>query len=248
MVLQRLSRYFRSVRRPRVLCFVVHYFGPSPRFVGKSTSSPAQDRLRHVRRVLDNLRGQPGLEVIVCGISGRSLVPLDIDFVGLDNPEMLVYEALNRLADHAPDYDYFMAVEDDILVPPQVLANIMEFDRQHAVNECLHPNRLEYGEGGVYCVDLRAMPGWTGPRTTFRGIELCVAQNPHSGFLMLSREKFAYGLESTDRAFRGRFLGGYMGSAFAHYHRPFLLYRPYENLEFHSIVHLDHWLGPDAWA
>jgi hypothetical protein len=137
-----------------------------------------------------------------------------------------------------------MVVEDDILVPPQVLANIIGFDKGHAIDECLHPNRLERRADGVDCVDLRAMSGWTERRMPYRGVELRVARNPHSGFLMLSREKFAYGLERIDRSFRGRFLGGFMSSAFAHYHRPFALYRPYREQNFHAVIHLDHWLGP----
>jgi hypothetical protein len=238
------GRRFARSRRPRILCGLVHYFGSEPEFVGKSTNSAAEQRLRHVRKAAANLRRQRGVEVRVCGIGGCSLVPVDIDFSGLQRPEHLVYEALNWIADQLDDYDYFMVVEDDILVPRHVLENILAFDQGHAIDECLHPNRLERRAEGVDCVDLRAMPGWQDRSMSFRGVELRVAKNPHSGFLMLSREKFSFGLERIDRAYRGRFLGGFMSSAFAHYHRPFALYRPYRDLQFHSVVHLDHWLGP----
>lgn len=233
-------------RRPRILCCVVHYFGAGSAFVGKSTSADALARTRHVERAIAALRQYPGLELRVCGMVGKSLVPVDEDFTGLERSEFLVYETLNWVADQVDRYDYLMVVEDDILVPLSVIENIMAFDRVGRVNECLHPNRLERRGTEVDCVDLRAMPGWTDQRKQYRGIELRVAKNPHSGFLMLSRDKFAYGLEAVDRQYRGRFLGGFMSSAFAHFHQRFSLYRPYRNLGFHSVVHLDHWLGPVA--
>ena len=231
-----------------ILCLMAHYFGAGPEFVGKSTSSSAETRARYVRKAVDNLQDIPGLELRICGISGHSLLPLDMVFSGLERPEYLVFEVLGSIAEELERYDYFMVVEDDILVPHQVLNNIMAFDRDYGLQQCLHPNRLERSGDRVECVDLRAMPGWLDAKARFRDVELRVARNPHSGFLMLSRDKLAYALERVDRGYRGRFLGGFMSSAFAHYHRPFDLYRPYRDLGFHYVIHLDHWLGPEAVA
>lgn len=240
------KRLFR--RRPRILCLMAHYFGAGPEFIGKSTSSPAAARARFVRKAVRNLRAIPGLELRVCSIPGYSLLPLDMAFSGLERPEYLVFEVLGAIDEELERYDYFMVVEDDILVPHQVLSNVMAFDREHGLQPCLHPNRLERSGERVDCVDLRAMPGWQEHGMRFRGVELRVARNPHSGFLLLSRDKLAYGLERIDRSYRGRFLGGFMSSAFAHYHRPFELYRPYRDLGFHYLIHLDHWMGPEAVA
>jgi hypothetical protein len=139
-----------------------------------------------------------------------------------------------------------MVVEDDILVPAQVIRNALAFDRENPLEDCLLPNRVELMDEGPQCVDLRAMPGWERARKRFRGIELRVARNPHSGMLLLSRAKLEHAVAQVDRGFRGILVGGPMASALAYFHRPFRLFRPYENLHFHRVIHLDHWQGPAA--
>ena len=240
-----VSDWWRA-RKVRVLCYFVHYFGPSQGFRGKSTASVARMRYPHVRRALAQLRAQRNLTVSVCALGGRSLVPVDLDFSPIEDPTLLMYEVLNRLPDHLPDYDYFMVVEDDILVPRAIIRNTLAFDRENPLGDCLLPNRVELTEAGPQCVDLRAMPGWESPRRRFRGVQLRVARNPHSGMLLLSRAKLEYAAANVDRSFRGILVGGPMASALAHFHQPFRLFRPYENLQFHRVVHLDHWQGPAA--
>ena len=88
------------------------------------------------------------------------------------------------------------------------------------------------------------MPGWTDKRKVFKGHELCVAENPHSAFLFLSARKMELVANTIQPDFRGHVIGGTMASAFAYFHSPFKLFRPYNNLDFHIIEHLDHWMNP----
>ncbi len=151
------------------------------------------------------------------------------------------------MARHIDDYDYFVNIEDDILLPETTLANVVEFDQESLLNEILHPNRIEEDEAGRrFCVDLEAMPGWTYQRRTYRGRELRVARNPHSAVLILSRAKLRYAQQYIDPAYRGRFLTYEMDSALAYYLSPFCLYRPYDDLSFHTVGHLDRWAGSRA--
>jgi hypothetical protein len=240
-----LSKWPKPFSPPRkTLCLVVHYFGHESAFIGCSTQRDNTERDSIVHRVVSQLRILPQTEVVICGINGQALLPVDLDFSGLTDPRLLVYEVLARLAGYIDQYDYFLVIEDDIHVPRQVIDNIILFDRENPVSDCLHPNRLEIVNGRRECVDLKAMPGWTTVRKTYRGHRLQVAVNPHSAFLMLSRPKLEYALGSLDPGFRERILGGYMASAFAYYHQRFELYRPYRDLHFHSITHLDHWMNP----
>jgi hypothetical protein len=229
----------------RVLCYVNHYFGRPVGFEGRSTDGDDGHRRAIVAACLDGLRALPGVEVNVCGIEGRALEPIDIDFSGIrDDPKMLVYESLAHMVRRAEDYDYFINIEDDILLPAETFANVVEFDHGSLLNEILHPNRVEEDETGRrFCVDLAAMPGWTYQRRTYGGRELRVARNPHSAVLILSRDKLRYALRHIDLSYRGRFLTYEMDSAFAYYLSPFCLYRPYEDLEFHTVTHLDRWAG-----
>jgi hypothetical protein len=231
------------LRYPKILCLIVHYFGDESQFKGKSTDSANKARKKHLLSVVKQLRTFPRTDIRLCGIPGHSLLPLDREFTKIGDPQLLVYETLWSLFDNIDDYDYFMVIEDDILAPRSVVDNIIEFDKVNEVDECLHPNRLEVKEGKKHCVDLLAMPGWTDMSKLYKGHELRVAVNPHSAFLFLSREKLLYLRRHIDKEYRDRFIGGYMASAFAYFHRPFKLYRVYNNLEFHTIEHLDHWMG-----
>ncbi len=231
----------------RILCYVNHYYGEPIAFSGRSTDSDAEGRHRAVSACLEGLRRIEGAEVQVCGISGRSLEPVDIDFPGLrSTPSLLVYESLAHMAGRIHEgFDYFINIEDDILLPAETLANTVEFDRESLPNEVFLPNRLEYDEAGQpYCLDWRAMPGWTNQRRRFRGREIRVAHNPHSGVLILSPGKFRYALRHLDAGHRGRSIGAEMASAYAYYHSPFCLYRSYDDLSFHNVFHLDQWAGP----
>ena len=229
-------------RRPRVLCYVNHYYGPHPTFRGKSTTQTRDVRRQIVERTLAALRALDGdMDVRVCGIPGRALVPIDIPF-DLSEPRHLVFETLVNMSRQQERYDYFINIEDDVEVPAETFRNILEFDREALINECLHPNRLERREGQVHCVDLEALPGWNFQEKTFRGRLLRTALNPHSAVLVLSREKLGYALRHVDPSFRGTVVGGLMASAYAHWHKPFVLWRTADEPEAHAVVHLDDWL------
>lgn len=230
----------------KVLCYVNHYFGTPIGFEGRSTDGDPDRRRSVVAECLDGLRRLPGVEVNVCGIAGNALEPIDIDFPHVrDDPKMLVYESLAHMAGRVDRYDYYINIEDDILLPAQTFANVIDFDAVSYPNEILHPNRIETAETGrLFCVDTEVMPGWTYQRRTYDGRELRVARNPHSGVLILSRQKLDYALEHIDLGYRGRFLTYEMDSALAYYHSPFSLYRPFGDLDFHTVTHLDHWAGP----
>ncbi|WP_152669490.1 hypothetical protein [Synechococcus sp. GFB01] len=55
----------------------------------------------------------------------------------------------------------------------------------------------------------------------------------------MNRPKLDIIAREVDPRFRGTVIGGPMASAFAHYHKPFRLFRPIDGLDFHTIQHLD---------
>jgi hypothetical protein len=230
----------------RVLCYVNHYVGDPVGFEGRSTDPDRDRRRKAVSSCLEAVRDLPGVEVAVCGIEGRALEPIDLDFSSIrDDPKLLIYETLAHMAGRLDEFDYFINVEDDVLLPSETFSNVLAFDEESLPNEALHPNRIEVDDDGLpFCVDIKAMPGWSYQRRTYRGHELRVARNPHSAVLILSRDKFRYALSHIDLGYRGRFLNYEMDSAFAYYHSPLSLYRPYLDLGFHTVTHLDRWAGP----
>jgi hypothetical protein len=237
----------------RVLCCVPHYFAErtGDAYLGpwKSVSQQPDIRRDYVEQTiasLSNLSSLPEVatvDVRVCGIHGNALVSLDVEF---DEPEplFLVFDTLQWMLERREDYDYYLLVEDDIEVPAEVLANVIAFDHLSMVNEVLHPNRIELENGVAFNTDLKTFGEWTTQRKLFRGRPLVVNANPHSAVFILSASKFNYCADHADLALRerlriGKFRGGMMASAFANFLSPVSLYRVYDDLTFHYVVHQD---------
>jgi hypothetical protein len=197
-------------------------------------------------RTVEALRALPyDVDVKVCGIPGASLLPVDVDLSSVADPRHLIYASIERLAESRAGYDYFLCIEDDVLLPGEVVDRMMRFQDCSEVHEVLLPNRLETAaERLSYCVDLLAMPGWRGLHRDFEGLRLDVAQNPHSGLALLSRRQLDYAIRRVDLSRREVIVGGFIASGFANLHQPFLLWRVRDDEAAHSVVHLDHWAWP----
>lgn len=226
----------------RILAYVNHYFGTGTSFRGKSTTQDQAERRRIVAETCAALRALPGdVDLEVCGVAGAHLVPIRRDFTGLVDPRLLVYASIEEQMNRADAYDYVINIEDDIYLPRPTFEAIVRFDAAAPIDTCLLPNRLEEGEHGSFCVDVKALPGWTDVERSFEGKALRVANNPHSGLSILSREKVRFARERMDLKRRDVIIGGLMASAYANLHAPFKMYRSYEDLQFAHVVHLDPW-------
>ena len=239
-------RNLLKIQGVKILCYVNHYFNPKPTgadFVGGCTGE-AEYRKNNVKKCLQVLRSIKGCDVKVCGIKENSLVPIDIDFTGI-NPQHIPYASLNLMRTKAEQYDYVLNIEDDILISSNVLSNCIEFEKTAESNEIFLPNRLEQRGDSWDCVDLRSMTGWTKNKKRWHNLLLREAVNCHSGMLFMGAQKFIKGTACLDTSFRKQFHGGFMASAYAYFHSAFILYRnPYPN-KFHSVWHLDKWIRPD---
>lgn len=247
----------------KVLCCMTHFYAQlgSATNAGlrKSESQAPELRREYINNSLRSCRAiaelpqVSRLESLVCGKPGLSLVPLD---VALEEPESrnLVYATIEYMVGRRDEFDYYILVEDDIIVPPQVLQNVIAFDRVSLLNEALHPNRLETRHGQRFNTDLRARSAWTVNKRSFDGHLLGVNANPHSAIFVLSREKFNYCAQHVDLTHRGAlgfggFDGGFMASAFANFLGPMVLYRPYETVDYHYVIHQDpfEWRAPTPY-
>lgn len=227
--------------KPAILCYMNHFYNRQGVFNGKSTGIDAEKRKYIVKKVLDSLNQLENSTVKVCGIEGSSLIDLDITFNDLHDSRKLIFASLVEMSKHIEEYDYFLNIEDDILVSNEVLSNIYKFDELSSINEVLLPNRLETDSGLTYCVDTKNFPGWINTQKRFQGKVIKVAINPHSGILILSKKKFQYAVSNIDLLSINKSIGGIMASSFAHFHQPFTLYRSKDDIHFHSVTHLDKW-------
>lgn len=232
----------KKKEKPKILCYLNHYYNNNGVFDGKSANTGASERKEIVQRALDALNDIENCSVKVCGIEGNSLVDLDITFNSLEDSRMLIFESILEMSKHIGEYDYFINIEDDILITKSVLENIYEFDEVSTLSEILLPNRLERNKGNLYCIDTQVFPGWINTEKIFKNKLIKVAINPHSGLLIFSKEKFQYSIKNTNGSkLKTVCGGGKMAAAFAYFHKPFSLYRSKDDLNFHSVFHMDKW-------
>jgi hypothetical protein len=237
----------------KTLCFVNHYYGKSSNFTGQSSLKNAEGRKKTVLKCLENLQRINDIDIKVCGIKGNNLVEIDIDFSFLKDPTFLPYETLAHMSRFLEDYDYFIYVEDDILLPYQTFLNVVEFDKTAQIGEMLQPNRLETDFiGNTYCVDLLPIPRgflnlsddpreWTSQFKEFSGKQLRVSESKLSAILIMSRDKLRYALTKIDINFRGIVFVTAIESALYYFSSPFALYRSCLDLDFHYVLHLNRW-------
>src|SRR5687768_16729076 len=136
-----------SQAKHKILCHINHFYGVNPLFTGKSTTQEAEVRKKIIEKCISSLKKLGKVEIKICGIEPFALLDLDLKFQHLtEDPTQIVYESIYKLAEKIDEYDYFICIEDDILLPEQTFQNIIEFDSQSLLNEVLHPNRLETDE------------------------------------------------------------------------------------------------------
>jgi hypothetical protein len=229
----------------RCLCLFIHYFNPQGPFGGKSKHQDPELRRHTVERALFSLRALRNLDVRICGHGGHSLVPIDLDLADrTPNPQFLVFEALQLLQDYRHDYEQFLVVEDDLLIPADLFHNVDQFNTQYGISSehrwILHPNRIEFRHGdNLFCIDLAVIRRRLGEPLAFDGRLVQEHENPHSGLLLVNRDQLEIIRQEVDPRFRDSVIGGPMASAFAHYHKPFRLFRFIDGLDRHTIQHLD---------
>ncbi|PJZ58178.1 hypothetical protein [Leptospira barantonii] len=241
----------------KILVFINHFYGKNPYFVGRSSQiseknederkKKAERRLAHIKATVDSLNtlGKK-VEIKFCGYQGKSLVKLDFDFEKeIDKPTDIMYASLSKMGEFANRYDYFINIEDDILLSKETFDRIVSFDKNSNINEILHPNRMELDDhGNLFCIDLKCVPGWTYTQREFGGKVFRQAVNPHSGLAIFSKEKLKYALKNSDLKSKTIVLSKGMESAYASVHSSFILWRAYDDIGFHSVFHQDKWVQP----
>jgi hypothetical protein len=225
----------------KTLCLICHYYDPRGPFVGGSATQTMEVREAMVRRCHQGLKSVNNIDLCVVGVNNKALIPLDQTFDHLSDPRLLVYEALDHLKEYVKSYEYLMVIEDDILVTNEIFENVFQFDTQFEKKDIFLPNRIEIVNNQIFCVDTTMVPGTQGPSKTFQNREIKVFRNPHSGIGIFRSDKYIFSREKIDVNYRGLIVGGYMASAFAHYHTPFNLYRVCDGLDYHTVLHVDHW-------
>ena len=241
----------------KILVHINHYFGENIHFTGKSTITSGkngknfqekiEDRKDKITKTIDSLQSiNDQVTIRICGYENKSILPLDIDFKNvIDKPTDIMYASLLEMEKYLDLFDYFINIEDDILLSKKTFSRIVEFDKNCEINELLHPNRLEKDKNSHYhCIDLEAIPGWNYNQKIIMNHKFRQALNPHSGLAIFSKKKMRYAFANSDIKQKSIILYAPMDSAFASIHSCFTLWRCFDSIEFHSVIHLDSWRQP----
>src|SRR5271157_4644091 len=112
----------RKHRKTKILCHFNHFLDKASGFVGRSTASALEERSEIVQTALARIRALPfDMEIRVCGFPDFSLVPIDLDLREIREPQHIVYASIERMFNDINEYDYFLNIEDDILVTDEVI-------------------------------------------------------------------------------------------------------------------------------
>ena len=117
------------------------------------------------------------------------------------NPLYLGYRAQDELAKHVQDYDWFLYIEDDIVINDgSFLDKLSRFNRFSGYpNAILFPNRYEMYEGKKYYIDLTIEPRLAWDKVSaveVDGTKFAECSNSHSGLYCLSKTQMEHWIAS----------------------------------------------------
>lgn len=179
-------------------------------------------------------------DLVYFGISGANILDLQVETTASD-PRFLPWLAMDFAFSKIDQYDLLVVIEDDIELMGTTLSSLIDFNSQNSIDVTLIPNRLETFNDHMYCTDLVAMPGWKGPKFEALGLQIREPINIHSGFLLLSAERFRKAYESRPFKTPTQIIGDYMASAFANMHAFQKIVRAVPTRECVTVLHRDNW-------
>ena len=249
-VVQRFPERFAEQRRPKVLAVVTHLSDPG---------RPAGVSVERLERTLDGLiesLGHTQLALVLNTLPERHVVAslpehqrsrLEVRERIVADPMFLGFEAQGEFVDRLEDFDWFLYLEDDLILGDGLLLEKLAFFNRGAPPEALLlPHRYEFWNGRKTYIDLssKAKLDFEWNRLTVietMGWKFAEFDNPHSGWYCLSREQLGRWLD-TGRHWYGlcSYYGPRESAATGCLAEAFRLYKPHpENMSYLEIRHLD---------
>jgi hypothetical protein len=194
--------------------------------------------------VINTVRGQNLVDVLAQ--YQKDIVTISDDYEG--DPFLLGFAAQEIFVANKNKFDFFMFLEDDIVIYDQCLIQkIKDFNFEcGSQKKILLPNRYEMHEGKKFYIDMVPVAD---PVVHNRLSEFCNKDeikfaepiNPHSGFYCLSREQLDLWIASNRHWFnKTSFVGPLESAATGCLMECFDIYRPTaDNIDFFEVRHWD---------
>jgi len=251
VVSQRFPEPVRMRRQTTALAVVTHV---------AAASRAEEETVERLAKTLDSLLeslGHTRLEIVlntIPGLHSASRLPqyirrrIVVRERELSEPLMLGFEAQEEFVRRAHTADWFLYLEDDILLEDALVLEKLEyFNSRVPPSALLLPHRFEYWQGERTYIDLVSKKSadicsWN--RLTMLevgGWRFAEFENPHSGFYALSQAQLGRWLKS-GRRWRGEisFVAARESAATGCLAEAFRLYKPHpDNMTFFEVRHLD---------
>lgn len=252
VVHQRFPTPLNRDRGPRVLAVVTHVTD------GRHEPSAFVDRLSATLDGLLLSLCRSRLELVLNTLPGRHVADalperqqarlhvLARD--NMDDPLFLGFEAQEAFAERIDEFDWFLFLEDDLVLGDNLLLEKLAFFNDAApADSVLLPHRFEVWQGRKIWIDLRSKgrPGenMTAGRLTeisVGGWKFAEPVNPHSGFYALTQSQVRRWLATGRHWYKlCSFFGPLESAATGSLEECFRLYKPHpDNIDFLEIRHL----------
>jgi hypothetical protein len=239
-----------SRQRPRVIAVITHFANPAV------DGTSAVIRLRETLDGLLESLGHVRLEIILNTLPARHVADALPDYLrarlelrerAVAEPLFLGFEAQAEFVVRSEVYDWFLYLEDDLVVSDSLwLEKLAYFNDSAPPRAVLLPHRYELWNGRKVYIDLcaKGRPGEDRTNNRLTRIEVggwrfAEFMNPHSGCYCLSRTQLRRWL-ATGRRWYG--LASYQGpresAATGCLEECFRLYKPHpDNMEFLEVRH-----------
>jgi hypothetical protein len=190
--------------RPKVLVNIAH-------IVAEEEANHPQRAVAKVERLQKTIDGlfssfsHCELTIVVSSLVGRNVVHRLPDYqrqrihLQLEpnyDPLFIGFRVQEQLIENADRFDWFIFVEDDILIHDSCfLDKLIAFSKHSTVQDVLMPNRYELLEGTKRYIDLTidSELAWNRlSKIEVNGVKFAECSNPHSGMYCLSKAQIQF--------------------------------------------------------
>lgn len=219
-----------------------------------SDSAHINDRANHLRQSIDCLLksfSHCHLEIIINTLPGKSAVEKLPEYqqsrISLHendaaiNPMKTGFKTQDVFLSKVSDFDWFLFLEDDILLTDCCFLQKLELFNKHSLNSAalLLPNRYEMRDGHKTYPDIADRLWNKLSIIDLNGLKFAECQNMHAAFYCLSREQLKKWDKSGRYWYEKNFWVGFLEcAATGCLYESFELYKPYlTNLYFLEVEH-----------